>query len=87
MSVPRGATDFGESPDMQKEVEKLKEKKLKLVELEDQIDQQCSKIVQCLRNIVDDPDSNKYPSYNLHVNVFIWYIIAGCSITCTFFDV
>lgn len=60
----RGATDFGESPDMQKEVEKLKERKLELVELEDQIDQQCSKIIQCLRNIVDDPESSKYPYHH-----------------------
>ena len=59
--VHRGATDFGESPELHKEVEKLKERKTQLIELENQIDQQCCKIVQCLRNIVDDPDSNKYP--------------------------
>ena len=57
----RGATDFGDTPDMQMEVEKLKERKMKLTNLEEELDQQCSKIRQCLRNIVDDPDSNKYP--------------------------
>lgn len=54
----KGATDFGDTPDMQMEVEKLKERKMKLTNLEEELDQQCSKIRQCLRNIVDDPDSN-----------------------------
>ena len=49
---------------MQKEVERLKEKKVKLMELEEKLDQQCSKILQCLKNIVDDPESSRYP--NIH---------------------
>lgn len=59
--VNRGASNFTDSPDLQNEVEKLKERKLQLIELEEKIDQQCSKIYQCLKNIVDDPESSKYP--------------------------
>lgn len=57
----RGATDFGDTLDMQMEVQRLKEKRDKMMEHEQELDEQCAKIKQCLHNIVDDPDINQYP--------------------------
>ena len=60
-SPSRGATDFGDTPDMQMEVKKLKEKRDKLVDWEYELDEQCGKIRQCLCNIIEDPSNSKYP--------------------------
>ena len=51
---------------MQMEVERLKEKRDKLASCEHDLDQQCTKIRQCLHNIVDDPGNNKYPIAIMH---------------------
>uniref|UniRef100_A0A1X7VEG2 E2F/DP family winged-helix DNA-binding domain-containing protein n=1 Tax=Amphimedon queenslandica TaxID=400682 RepID=A0A1X7VEG2_AMPQE len=57
----KGATDFGDTLDMQMKVQGLKEKKQKMEESESKLDKQCAKIKQCLKNIVEDPGSNRYP--------------------------
>ncbi|XP_003384656.1 PREDICTED: transcription factor E2F5-like [Amphimedon queenslandica] len=54
----KGATDFGDTLDMQMKVQGLKEKKQKMEESESKLDKQCAKIKQCLKNIVEDPGSN-----------------------------
>ena len=54
----RGATDFGDTLDMQLKVQGLKEKREKMEECENELDEQCAKVRQCLENIVDDPANN-----------------------------
>lgn len=57
----RGATDFGDTLDMQLKVQNLKEKKERMITCEHELDEQCDKIKQCLHNIIDDPGNSKYP--------------------------
>lgn len=67
----RGATDFGDTIDMQMKVQGLKEKKQKMEESESELDKQCAKIKQCLKNIVEDPGNNRYP-----LILFPFYILS-----------
>lgn len=61
LSKIRGATEAGESMDIHVQLEKLREVKERLSHYEEELDQQCCKIRQCIKNIADDPASNQYP--------------------------
>lgn len=61
ISLLRGACDAADSTTVQAELEKLQKMKEEFVMREEQLEQQCLKVRQCLKNVTDDPATNRYP--------------------------
>eukprot|EP00731_Ephydatia_muelleri_P026144 Em0018g244a len=56
----KGSSRHGNSADMALQLARLKTRKAALLEKEQELDEQCTKVRQCLKNITEDPQSGVY---------------------------
>lgn len=63
-SLPRGASQAGNSSDVMARLARLRSRKEELEQQERELDEQQRKMEQCLRNISEDSNNDQYPSHD-----------------------
>ena len=71
LSPCRGASQSGNSGDVVVKLEELRQHKEEIEREERELDEQCQRMKQCLKNITDDTYSDEYPLRSLSLLLYI----------------